>query len=223
MVQPSEQASKQTGKKTKPGRGGKRVSGQRSLKGQEERKLETIRRCWGYKKQGWELRDIGIKVAEEMGYATPIHFTTVSQYITAGKVYETRKVAEHRADFIDESLPQLNMAIKEWLPRAVGLRRIGVARMEKVNGELLEIIDANAHKEQYDALKGLISVVEQKRKILGVGLATAGEEADGKAATLTQINILLQQTINQNGAAPGAQIGQTPLTLEAGDAAFEEL
>lgn len=234
MVQPSEQGTKgkslQSASKPKATRaprkgrrGGRGIAKQLAgdTEAQDAMRLALIEKAWGYRVKGYSPREIADAIADEFNITSPIHHKTIYTWLDEGRAMVTRKIGLHREEHIETVIPRTEAQIRHWLPKATGQSRFAVARMEKVNGELIEVIDENVFKEEAKAAEIVLKTLEQQRKVLGIGLATSESDTDNKAASLTQINVLLQQVINNHGAQPGAALGQTPLTLEAGDVAFE--
>lgn len=234
MVQPSEQGGKGKGanskKAKKQNRIGKagptghagKVAAARGLTTQEMH-MVLVERAWDYKVKGHSPREIADAIADEFNIPKPIHHSTIYEWLDAGRKLLTRKIGLHREEHIETVLPRTERQLRYWMPIANGEHRFAIARMEKIGDDYVEVIDDHVFREQAKAAEIVLKTMEQQRKVLGVGLATTEGDADQKTASLTQINVLLQQVIHGQGAAPGAALGQTPLTLEAGDAQFEAI
>lgn len=226
MVQPSEQggkgkaattAGKSKGIRTKQGGRGIMATLAQNPGQTEGVRLQLIEKAWGYKVRGYSPREIADAICDEFGIEGPIHHKTIYGWLDEGRAMVSRKIAMHREEHIATVIPRCEEGLRYWLPRAVGRHKFAIARMEQVNGKMIEVIDDAVFKEEAKAAEISIKLMEQQRKVLGVGLATAGDEQDGKAASLTQINNLLISITQNNAPAPGKQVGQGPVLLEAGD------
>lgn len=233
MVQPSEQGKPNTSAKGKAktrkpkaigrlGHAGK-VADARGV-GIEEIRLALCEKAWGYKLEGYNPREIADAISDDFNIPGPIHHRTIYEWLDAGRDIMTRKIGQRREEHIETVIPRTERQLRYWMPKANGQHRFAVARMEQVNGEMIEVIDDAVFKEEAIAAGIVLKTMEQQRKVLGVGLATAAEEADGKAMSLTQVQLFFQNIVNVSAAKPGGQVVQgSAVAIEAGDPSIDQL
>jgi hypothetical protein len=187
----------------------------RNTKAYDDRILEVKAKVWELHIRAYSLREIAKEIQTLMDLSKPPDENTVSIWVNEVRLTKTQKLQDLRDDFIVKAIERLELIIKEHLPLAAGLKQVVVARHDG----LFEVLDENYHKEQSKSAEIAMKALEQYRRIVGVGLISAGDDpnAGATSATVIQINTLIQNVLTKQAELKqGNRLG-AGLLIDAGD------
>lgn len=187
-------------------------------------KARAVEMAYDHRKAGIALRESARLISAALKLNPPASHMTIRSWLEAFISADTPALRARREEYYATSLEQLDALIERWLPLAT-TDLLRIARRKETPGGAVTVIDEDVYAEGEKAANILIRTLEQKRKILGVGLSAAelnkGGSLDGAC-----IGQMVAQILNSKGA-PGLQLRELkqvgPVLLAAGDPVIDEL
>jgi hypothetical protein len=194
--------------------------------GEDTRRLEYQEFCFDLDTKGYSQREIAERLAKKYSLAIVPSHTTIGVYIRSAVVYRNEKITDMRERYLAKAIPRLEAMLKNFLPAATNEapetgRPLYALRRREFFGSEVEVIDVNSLLEQAKAAEVVLKVMEQARRLLGIGLTEDG--GDGQPVTEAKMTSLIVQTVHNHYAGQGGQKQIGSIDLRSGDSGIEAL
>lgn len=192
-------------RKRKPGKRAAKLpahpEGRTALAGHEERLALFCKRALQLKREGWYHYEIGEKIAEEFQLEKEPAITTVADWLKKGSEAVTRDIEELQWQMRIEQFRELDRMKRKFMQLACA-DELQVTRWKFIEGELQPDLDENAVKEQMDAAKVVVQIMNRQAKLLGLDMEKAVTPTGDGPGTLQDLQIWMIGQINMTTGAP---------------------
>lgn len=190
--------------------------------GHEERLASYKKRALILKRKGHYHHEIADIIADEFELETIPAITTVAHWLKDGNDAVAHDIQELQWQARIEQFGQLERLKAKWMPIAVA-DELEIQRWRMQEGELQPFMDEDASKEQIEATKQVVSIMNRQAKLLGLDIEKSIAETGEGPGSLQDLQIWLINQVNISTGAPnGAPIDIQGEVLELRSGIEEE-
>ena len=202
------------------------LPGSPNSNGEDERRLEFQEYAFDLATKGWPHREIAQELARHYGLAVVPSHVTIAAFIRGAVTYRKESIADKRDAYLAIALPRLEQIMRNFLPIATNSVEgagggLYVRRVTKHFGQEVETLDEDSFEEQRKAAETVVKLMEQARKLLGIGINEKG--IDEAKLTEGRMQTLIFQAVTNNFSATGDMKTVGGLTLNSGDPSIDAL
>lgn len=171
------------------------------MTGHEARLEAFVKRALELKRLNYYHHQVAEKIAEEFKLEVVPAITTVADWLKKGSEAVRRDIEELQWQMRIEQFKELDRLKAKWMPLATA-NALEIQRWVIVEGELQPSMDENAIKEQVDATKAVVAIMNRQAKLLGLDMEKAVTPTGEGPGSLQDLQIWLVNQINMTTGAP---------------------
>ena len=176
-------------------------AGNSPMVGNEERLSAYAKRALQLKRLGYYHYQIAEKIAEEFELEKEPAITTVADWLKKGDEAVSRDIEELKWQMRIEQYKELDRMKSKFMAIACA-NELEIRRWQMVEGELQPVIDESAMKEQTDAARVVVQIMNRQARLLGLDMEKAITQTGEGPQDLQSLQIWMIGQINMTTGAP---------------------
>lgn len=175
--------------------------------GHEDRLQSYTKRTLQLSRLGYYHHEIASTIALEYELESVPAITTIADWLKRGReavAQDIKELQELQWQMRIAQFTELEKLKAKWIPLAMA-ENLEITRWVRIEGELQPSLDEDAVKEQIEATKQVVSIMQRQARLLGLDIEKSITEAGEGPASLQELQIWLIGQVNLSTGAPNGQ------------------